>query len=95
VLAGSPKGPGVLKSRATVSARGLSRQTYKPPRRHPFVLGEDGAWKRAKGRLGVEDWATKLPPKTCTVCGYLFVSRRRDAKTCSPRCRTALCRERK
>jgi hypothetical protein len=76
----------------TASARGLNREAYKPRHRHPFALGPDGAWKRAKGRLKVEDWAKRLPPKVCVTCGRLFVSGRRDAKTCSSRCRTALCR---
>jgi hypothetical protein len=91
VLAGSAKGPGVLKSRATTSARGVSRWAYKPRWRHPFMVGEDGfSWKRVKGRLRVEDWATKLPPKACAVCQRLFISARRDAKTCSTACRVAL-----
>jgi hypothetical protein len=92
VLAGDTRGPGVLKSRATVSARGLTREAYKPRHRHPFVVAEDGSWKRIKGKgrqLQVEDWATKLPPKVCKGCGRLFVSGRRDAMTCSGACRVA------
>jgi hypothetical protein len=93
VLAGSVEGPGVLKHNGTVSARGLNRETYKPKDRYPFVPGENGDWKRAKGRLRIEDWATRLPPKVCEACGHLFVTGRRDARTCSPRCRTALYRK--
>jgi len=92
VLAGSRKGPGELKpdNLGLYSARGLSREAYKPRWRYPFVLGPDGSWKRAKGRLRIEDWATRLPPRVCEACGYLFVTGRRDTKTCSPRCRVAL-----
>jgi hypothetical protein len=93
VLAGSAKGPGVLVRNGTAIARGLNREAYKPQHRYPFVLGSNGAWKRAKGRLRIEDWATRLPPKVCEACGHLFVTGRRDAKTCSPRCRTALHRK--
>ena len=95
VLAGSAKGPGVLKHNGTVSARGLTRETYKPRHRHPFVLAPDGSWKRAKGRLRVEDWATRLPPEVCEACRRLFVTGRRDAKTCSAKCRVALHRARR
>jgi hypothetical protein len=96
VLAGSAKGPGVLKpdKLGLCTARGLSREAYKPRHRRPFVLGPDGAWKRAKGRLRVEDWAMRLPPKVCEACGHLFVTGRRDARTCSSRCRMALHRRR-
>lgn len=39
--------------------------------------------------------AEKLPPPIpCTNCKQLFLSRRRDAVTCSPKCRTALYRKR-
>jgi hypothetical protein len=93
VLAGSAKGPGVLVQNGTATARGTNRWVYKPRHRRPFVLDKDGTWKRAKGRLRIEDWATRLPPKVCEACGCLFVSGRRDAKTCSPRCRTALHRK--
>jgi hypothetical protein len=93
VLAGSAKGAGTLVRHNTVTARGISRWQYKPQHRYPFVLGPDG-WKRAKGRLRVEDWAMRLPPKVCELCGHLFVTGRQDARTCSPRCRTALHRRR-
>jgi hypothetical protein len=33
-------------------------------------------------------------PRSCTVCGTAFVPKRSDAKTCSPRCRTAAHRAR-
>ena len=95
VLAGSAKGPGVLKRNGTVTARGINYLSYKPTYRYPFVLAPDGAWKRAKGRLRIEDWAMRLPPKVCAACGHLFVTGRRDARTCSPRCRTALHRRHK
>jgi hypothetical protein len=93
VLAGSAKGPGVLVRNGAATARGINREAYKPQYRYPFVLGPDGNWKRGKGRLRVEDWAMRLPPKVCDACGCLFVTGRRDARTCSPRCRTALYRK--
>jgi predicted nucleic acid-binding Zn ribbon protein len=34
-------------------------------------------------------------PKTCTVCGTTFTPKRRDAKTCSDRCRQRLARSRR
>jgi hypothetical protein len=92
VLAGRAKGPNVLVRNGTASGRGLNRGSYKPQHRHPFTLDESGDWKRAKGRLKLEDWAMRLPPKVCANCGRLFVRGRRDAKTCSPRCLTALWR---
>jgi hypothetical protein len=64
VLVGSAKGPGVLVRHDTATARGLNREAYKPQHRYPFVLGPDGAWKRAKGRLRIEDWAMRLPPES-------------------------------
>ncbi len=95
VLAGTAKGPGTLVRHGTASARGINREAYKPRHRLPFVLDPNGAWKRAKGRLRVEDWAMRLPPKVCEHCGHLFVSGRRDAKTCSTRCRVGLHRKRR
>jgi hypothetical protein len=95
VLAGSAKGPGVLVRHGTATARGVNREAYKPRHRHPFVLASDGTWKRAKGRLRLEDWAMRLPPKVCEMCGHLFVAGRRDAKTCSPACRVNLHRKHK
>jgi hypothetical protein len=95
VLAGSAKGPGVLVRHGTATARGVNREAYKPRHRHPFVLAPDGTWKRAKGRLRLEDWAMRLPPKVCQMCGHLFVAGRRDAKTCSPACRVNLHRKHK
>jgi hypothetical protein len=92
VLSGRAGGAVRLAHAGTASSRGASRFAFKPRHRHPFALDQSGAWKRAKGRLKVEDWATRLPPKVCAVCKQLFVSGRRDAKTCSPRCRTAFCR---
>ena len=94
VLAGSAKGPGVLVRNGTASARGVNREAYKPRHRKPFVLNADGTWTRVKGRLRIEDWATRLPPKVCKACGHLFVTGRRDAKTCSAACRVALHRAR-
>jgi hypothetical protein len=90
VLVGSASGPGVLVRNGTATARGINREAYKPRHRYPFVLDESGEFKRAKGRLRIEDWAMRLPPKVCERCGRLFVAARRDARACSPRCRTAL-----
>jgi hypothetical protein len=95
MLAGSAKGPGVLVHNGLATARGVNRETYKPRHRYPFVLASDGTWKRAKGRLRLEDWAMRLPPKVCEMCGHLFVTGRRDAKTCSPACRVNLHRKHK
>jgi hypothetical protein len=41
-----------------------------------------------------KDWAALFPKRRCAHCNRLFVGRR-DAKTCSTRCRTAMHRKRK
>jgi hypothetical protein len=40
-----------------------------------------------------KDWAALFPKRRCAHCNRLFVAARRDAKTCSTRCRTALHRK--
>jgi hypothetical protein len=65
--------------------------------RTPYIIDADSpnGWRRVKGQIKREDYVAKLPPKVCEACGHLFVTGRRDAKTCSARCRIALHRKRR
>jgi len=69
------------------------RRWGKIRHRVPYVENPDGTWKRAKGQLRLADYAQTVPPKVCENCRHLFVAKRADAKTCSPRCRLALHRK--
>jgi hypothetical protein len=71
------------------------REWRKIRHRTPYILdaSSPNGWRRVKGQAKREDYVAKMPPKVCEACGHLFVTGRRDAKTCSPRCRVALHRK--
>ena len=57
-------------------------------------------WFKAKNRADggpnfrISDFQKAYPPARCEHCGDWFLTKRRDAKTCSGKCRMALSRER-
>jgi hypothetical protein len=52
-------------------------------------------WDGGAGSVRKADLEAVTRPIRCAACGNWFPAARSDAKTCSPKCRTALCRKRK
>ncbi len=52
-------------------------------------------FSRAHGGFRVSVYQEKFPAKKCAYCQRLFIAAHRNARTCSPSCRTMLSRKRK
>jgi hypothetical protein len=50
-------------------------------------------FSKGRGGFRIRVYEDKFPSKKCAACRRLFLARRSDAKTCSPKCRVALHRK--